>query len=223
VIERFKQWLLLRGQVRAVSRAAAQVQKRAPAAAPAASADAAPLRVLMVCMGNVCRSPIAEGVLRAKLQQAGLLGRVQVDSAGTHGYHTNEPPDPRSIKYAAQRGYNIAGQQARPVVAEDFLRFHWIMAMDSDNLAWLQKKSPAQGQGGPTSPTAPVGPNRIELLLSHAKRHPDVTSVPDPYYGPDAGFERVLDLVEDACDGLLMQLNAELAKPLRPPSALPKA
>jgi protein-tyrosine phosphatase len=215
VIERFKQWLQLRGQVRAVERAAAQAQKRAPAAPLAASADAASLRVLMVCMGNVCRSPIAEGVLRAKLHQAGLLGRVQVDSAGTHGYHTNEPPDPRSIKYAAQRGYNIAGQQARPVVAEDFARFDWIMAMDSDNLAWLQKKQPV--------PVPAERSKRIELLLSHAKRHPGVTNVPDPYYGPDAGFARVLDLVEDACDGLLIQLIAELAKTPRPASALPKA
>jgi protein-tyrosine phosphatase len=221
MIERFKQWLQLRSQVRAVERAAAQVQQRAPAAAAQApSADAARLHVLMVCMGNVCRSPIAEGVLRAKLHQAGLLGRVLVDSAGTHGYHTNEPPDPRSIKYAAQRGYNIAGQQARPVVAEDFLRFQWILAMDSDNLAWLQKKSAAQAPGGPGGR---AGPNRIELLLSHASRHPGITTVPDPYYGPEAGFERVLDLVEDACDGLLMQLSAELAKPHGPPSDLPKA
>jgi protein-tyrosine phosphatase len=203
MIERIKQWMQLRGQVRAVARAAEQAKLHLPQRAHAAVEDAASLRVLMVCMGNVCRSPIAEGVLRAKLQQAGLLGRVVVDSAGTHGYHTNEPPDPRSIKQAAQRGYNIAGQQARPVVPEDFNRFQWLIAMDSSNLAWLQKKQPAAG----LNPSA----TRIELLMSHAKNHPGISEVPDPYYGPDAGFERVLDLVEDACDGLVARLSAELA------------
>jgi protein-tyrosine phosphatase len=153
----------------------------------------------------VCRSPIAEGVLRAKLQRAGLSGRVLVDSAGTHGYHTNEPPDPRSIKQAAQRGYNIAGQQARPVLPEDFSRFQWLLAMDNSNLSWLQKKQPTDV----ASPNANA--SRIELLMSHAKNHPGIREVPDPYYGPDAGFERVLDLVEDACDGVVARLSAELA------------
>ncbi len=207
MIERIKAWIQLRGQVRAVARAAEQTQLHLPQRSHAPVADAASLRVLMVCMGNVCRSPIAEGVLRAKLQQAGLLGRVVVDSAGTHGYHTNEPPDPRSIKLAAQRGYNIAGQQARPVLPEDFSRFQWLVAMDNSNLAWLQKKQPAVSSNPGSNPKA----TRIELLMSHAKNHPGISEVPDPYYGPDAGFERVLDLVEDACDGLVARLAADLA------------
>jgi protein-tyrosine phosphatase len=89
-----------------------------------------PLRVLMVCTGNICRSPTAEGVLRAKLQRLGLHGRMVVDSAGTHGYHTSEPPDPRAIKHAAQRGYDIAKLKARPVSDDDFVRFDWLLAMD---------------------------------------------------------------------------------------------
>jgi protein-tyrosine phosphatase len=164
-----------------------------------APAGEAQLRVLMVCMGNICRSPSAEGVLRAKLARAGLLGVVQVDSAGTHGYHTGEAPDPRAVRHAAQRGYDIASQRARPVVPEDFGRFDWVLAMDEDNLAWLRKRAP---EGAPA---------RIEPLMSHAWRHPQVTVVPDPYYGGPAGFEHVLDLLEDACDGVVRRLQAELA------------
>jgi len=164
------------------------------------------LRVLMVCMGNICRSPTAEGVLRAKLQQAGLHGVVQVDSAGTHGYHTGEAPDARAIRHAAQRGYDIAGLRARPVLPHDFMRFHRVLAMDADNLDWLRRKMPAGSVA------------RVEPLLSHAHRFPGVTAVPDPYYGGPAGFDHVLDLVEDACDGLVAQLQAELrAAPFAPP------
>ncbi len=166
------------------------------------AAPQAQLRVLMVCMGNICRSPTAEGVLRAKLQQAGLGGLVQVDSAGTHGYHTGEAPDPRAVRHAAQRGYHIAGLRARPVAPDDFARFDWLLAMDEDNLEWLRKRAPADV------------PARIEPLMSHARRHPQVRAVPDPYYGGPAGFDHVLDLVEDACDGLLPQLQAALAQPL---------
>ena len=154
-------------------------------------------RVLMVCTGNICRSPTAEGVLRSKLRKAGLQGAVLVDSAGTHGYHTSEPPDPRAIKHAAQRGYDIAGQRARPVVPEDFERFHWLLAMDEANLAWLQKRAPANNTA------------RIELLMPYALHHPQMREVPDPYYGVAAGFEQVLDLVEDACEGVLRRLQAQ--------------
>lgn len=156
------------------------------------------LRVLMVCMGNICRSPIAEGVLRAKLQQAGLHTRVVVDSAGTHGYHTGEAPDPRGIRAAAQRGYELANLRARPVLPEDFSRFDWLLAMDEANLAWLQRRMPEGAQA------------RLDLLMAHASRHPGVREVPDPYYGAAAGFEHVLDLVDDACEGLVLRLSAEL-------------
>ena len=155
------------------------------------------LRVLMVCTGNICRSPIAEGVLRAKLEAAGLAGRVRVDSAGTHGYHTSEPPDPRAIRLAAQRGYAIGGLRARPFEPLDFEAFEWILALDEGHLAWLQKRAP-EGSSA-----------KLELLMGHARRHAHLSDVPDPYYGPDAGFEHVLDLVEDACDGLLARLKTE--------------
>jgi protein-tyrosine phosphatase len=170
------------------------LQGQAPSA-PTGGDEGAATRVLMVCMGNICRSPIAEGVLRTKLQRAGLGGQVLVDSAGTHGYHTGEPPDPRSVRVAARRGYDIAPLRARPVRTQDYAGFDWLLAMDEANVRWLQEHAPASG--------AP----RIELLLSHALRHAAVREVPDPYYGAEAGFERVLDLVEDACDGVLLQLQ----------------
>jgi len=157
-----------------------------------------PLRILMVCMGNLCRSPTAEGVLRAKLRLAGLRG-VMVDSAGSHGYHTSEPPDPRAIKAAALRGYDLQKQRARTVTETDFSHFHRILAMDETNLRWLQQRLPADSK------------SQVELLLKHARHHRDVVEVPDPYYGGPAGFERVLDLVEDACDGLVARLMVERA------------
>ena len=170
-------------------------------AVPAPEDDAVTLqgastRVLMVCMGNICRSPTAEGVLRARLREAGLHRSVAVDSAGTHGYHTGEAPDPRAIRHAAQRGYDIARLQARPVRPEDFSHFHWLLAMDEANLAWLRSRLP-EGAGP-----------RMGLLMEHARRHADVREVPDPYYGAASGFEHVLDLVDDACEGLVARLAA---------------
>jgi protein-tyrosine phosphatase len=162
---------------------------------PATGPDAgASTRVLMVCMGNICRSPTAEGVLRAKLRQAGLHGPVLVDSAGTHGYHTGEPPDPRAIRHAAQRGYDIAALQARPVAPDDYARFNWLLAMDEANLAWLQRRRPPQAGA------------QVALMMSFARRHPGLVEVPDPYYGGPAGFDHVLDLLEDACDGFVAHL-----------------
>ncbi len=163
-----------------------------------------PLRVLMVCTGNICRSPTAEGVLRAKLQRQGLQDRVTVDSAGTHGYHTSEAPDPRAIKHAAQRGYDISRLKARPVSDEDFRHFDWLVAMDETHLTWLQKRQP------------PDTTARIDLLMAYARLHADVPEIPDPYYGGAAGFDRVLDLVEDACEGLAAHL-ARQAAAQRPP------
>ncbi len=158
----------------------------------AASAQAAAgTRVLMVCMGNICRSPTAEAVLRAKLERAGLGGQVWVDSAGTHGYHTGEAPDPRAIRHAAQRGYDLSALRARAVDESDFSRFDWILAMDQANFDWLRRRAPGDS------------PARIELLLAaNAIDH----EVPDPYFGPPAGFDRVLDLVEAGCDAWLARL-----------------
>jgi protein-tyrosine phosphatase len=153
-------------------------------------------RVLMVCMGNICRSPTAEGVLRHKLRLAGLEGQVEVDSAGTHAsWHAGEPPDPRSTRHAAQRGYDIAGQRARLVVPADLERFDLVLAMDDDNLAFLEEMCPRRLRA------------KLGKLTDHALRYAS-DQVPDPYQGRASDFERVLDLVEDACDGLV-QLLAE--------------
>ena len=149
-------------------------------------------RILFFCMGNICRSPTAEGVMRAKLAAAGL--DVEVDSAGTHGYHVGAPPDERSQEHAALRGYDLSTLRARKLVAEDFARFDLVLAMDDDNLAIAERLCP------------PNQRHRLMLLMDYApdtgKRH-----VPDPYDGGAAGFEAVLDLVEAACDGLVATLR----------------
>lgn len=155
--------------------------------APDAPAEFA---VLMVCMGNICRSPTAEAALRYKLQQVGLGERVRVDSAGTHGYHVGSAPDSRAQAHARARGLDLSARRARKVVPEDFGRFDLLLAMDDDNVAELLRLAP------------PGYDNRVKLLMGFARTWRDVREVPDPYYGTDTGFERVLDLVSDACDGL---------------------
>jgi len=155
-------------------------------------------RVLMVCTGNICRSPTAEGVLRKKLRAAGLHKQVEVASAGTTGYHSGEPPDARAIKHAAARGYDLSRLRARRVSRDDFQRFDWLLALDESHLASLRQIAPAEGGA------------RIGLLMEHATRHAGTPEVPDPYYGAPAGFERVLDLVEDACDGFVERMRREL-------------
>jgi len=161
---------------------------------------AAPVRVLMVCMGNICRSPTAEAVLRAQAALRGVAPRVEVESAGTHGWHAGEPPDPRARAHAARRGYDLEPLRARRVQLADFERFDLILAMDRDNLAHLFQLRPAGA------------PARVELLMRYARRH-RLDEVPDPYYGAADGFERVLDLVEDACEGLLDHLCATTLRP----------
>ncbi len=149
-------------------------------------------RILFFCMGNICRSPTAEGVMRAKLAAAGLA--AEVDSAGTHGYHTGEPPDGRSQAHALRRGYDLSRLRARQLVAADFERFDLVLAMDDDNLAQAARLCP------------PARRERLRLLMDYAPAA-DSAHVPDPYYGGPDGFERVLDLVEAACDGLLSSLQ----------------
>ena len=149
--------------------------------------------VLFVCMGNICRSPTSEGVFRHFVEQAELSDCVEVDSAGTHVYHTNEPADRRSSAAAVRRGYSLSGIRARRVQEDDFERFDFIVAMDRDNLANLQAQSASEHR------------HKISLFLAHAAGPED--EVPDPYYGGAAGFERVLDLVEEASRGLLETLK----------------
>ena len=157
-------------------------------------------RVLMVCMGNICRSPTAEGVLRHKLQAAGLAAVVEVDSAGTHAdWHAGEPPDPRAIRHAERRGYDLRKLRARKVRADDFERFDLIVGMDDDNLFLLEEMAPAAQRG------------KVVRLMDYRLRQSD-REVPDPYKGTAADFERVLDLVEDACEGLVQSLRE---RPLR--------
>lgn len=147
-------------------------------------------KVLLVCMGNICRSPTAEGVLRALVERAGLADRVEIDSAGTHGYHVGNPPDPRSLKAAARRGYDLSPLRARRVAEFDFVRFDHILAMDRENLSLLQQACP------------PTHRYKLGLFLQYSANFDD-DEVPDPYYGGPQGFERVLDLVEDASTGVI--------------------
>jgi protein-tyrosine phosphatase len=146
-----------------------------------------PKRVLFVCLGNICRSPTGEGLLRHVLAQRGLAGEIEVDSAGTGAWHVGEGPDRRMSRAAAGRGYRLEGA-ARQVTAEDFRRFDLIVAMDRQNLADLEALAP------------PPAERPAELrLFSHFLPPGAPADVPDPYYGGDTGFERVIDLVEEGC------------------------
>jgi protein-tyrosine phosphatase len=145
--------------------------------------------VLFVCTGNICRSPTAEGVFRRRSEAAGLKGLV-IDSAGTHGYHVGEPPDARSQEFAAKRGYDLSMQRARLVIASDYSKFDYLLAMDRQNLAMLEAKCPPQHR------------HKLILFMLFAKNSA-VDVVPDPYYGGGSGFDLVLDYIEDASDGLI--------------------
>lgn len=155
----------------------------------------------MVCTGNICRSPTAEGVLRRKLVDAGLQDHVEVASAGTVDYHAGSPPDHRAQQSALRRGYDLSRQRARQLRADDFERFDLVLAMDSEHVERMVELCP-----GPLA-------GRIRLLMNYSSRRPRGMSVPDPYYGAPAGFERVLDLIEEACDGLMKDLQARLTAP----------
>lgn len=153
------------------------------------------IRVLMVCLGNICRSPTAEAMLRRKAQEAGLGHRIEVDSAGTAGYHVGSPPDRRAIVHGERRGLQMKALRGRQVSPEDFERFDFILAMDADNLADLERIRPPQARA------------TLALLMSYAP-HAGSDVVPDPYYGSADGFERVLDLVESASEGFLGSLGS---------------
>lgn len=155
------------------------------------------IKVLMVCLGNICRSPTAEGVFRARIQAAGLGGRIVVDSAGTSDWHVGEAPDPRSIHHAALRRHDLSELRARQVQAQDFTEFHYIFAMDRQNLRDLQQRCPPQHH------------HKLALFLQHGS---PLQEVPDPYdHGPER-FEQVLDLVEEASHALLAFLRERHAQ-----------
>ncbi|GJM12138.1 MAG: protein-tyrosine-phosphatase [Pseudohongiella sp.] len=157
------------------------------------------IRVLMVCLGNICRSPTAHGVLEKLIQDKGLASYIEVDSAGTSTYHIGDAPDPRSIAAAQRRGYSLNEQIARQVSASDFHEFDYVLAMDAENLHHLERAAPAGSKA------------RVQLLLDYSAGATE--SVPDPYFGGGGqGFEKVLDLVEGACRRLLNQLEKELDK-----------
>ena len=143
------------------------------------------IALLVVCTGNICRSPTAEGVLRHLVRQRGLADRVQVASAGTHDYHVGEAPDPRTVNHAAKRGYDLSAQRAAQVRKDDFRTFDYILAMDRGHLHLLRAMAPAESKA------------RLGLFLEASGKWRD-EDLPDPYYGGGAGFEQVLDMVEEA-------------------------
>ncbi len=160
------------------------------------------VRVLFVCLGNICRSPMAEGVFRKLVDDAGFSAEVEVDSAGTHAYHTREPPDPRAREAAARRGVDIRHLRGRQAIAEDFVQFDYVLAMDHENHANLRAICP------------PGQERKLRLFLEFAVNASE-RAVPDPYFGGASGFDRVLDLIEDAAAGLLADVRERIESSAR--------
>jgi low molecular weight protein-tyrosine phosphatase len=158
------------------------------------------MRILFVCMGNICRSPSAEGVFRSMLAARAPQLAAEIDSAGTHDYHVGEPPDERAIAAARRRGVDLSSLRARTVRTADFDYYDLILAMDEQNLRELRRRAPAPRH------------ERIRLMMEFASSG-SVRAVPDPYYGGPQGFEQVLDLLEEASEGLLRELLSRAAGP----------
>lgn len=150
--------------------------------------------ILFVCMGNICRSPTAEGVMRTLVAHAGLQDRVLVDSAGTHDYHAGEAPDPRAQVAALRRGYDLSALRARQLVESDFKNFDLLLAMDTNNLGLLQCMCPFEHR------------HKVRLLMNYASGLKSRV-VPDPYYRGSRDFDTVLDYIENACRGLVKILS----------------
>jgi protein-tyrosine phosphatase len=158
--------------------------------------SSARLKVLFVCLGNICRSPLAEGVFRHVVQQAGLSDRFEIDSAGTSSYHIGDPPDPRTTSVARQRGVELTGA-ARQFQRTDLQTFDYILAMDEQNLANIKRLVSAPPRA------------RVQLLREFDELASADRNVPDPYYGGPRGFEDVQDIVERSCAALLQHIRAE--------------
>jgi protein-tyrosine phosphatase len=153
--------------------------------------------VLVVCTGNICRSSTGEGVLREMAAKRGLADSVRIASAGTHDYHVGEPPDPRSVKHASKRGYDLSRQRAAQVTREDFAKYDYILAMDRTHLRILRNMAPKDAKA------------RLGMFLEASGRWQG-EDVPDPYYGGVDDFEQVLDMVEEAAERWLDRIEAEL-------------
>ena len=159
----------------------------------------AEFKILFVCMGNICRSPTAEGVFRKKLSDQGLLHKVQIDSAGTHNYHPQSPPDARSQAHALKRGYDLSELRARAVRDRDFEEFDLLLTMDWDNRALLEERCPPEHQ------------HKVRGFAEFLQTT-QASVIPDPYYGGEQGFEQVLDLIEEASDGLLKFVSQQVRR-----------
>lgn len=157
------------------------------------------IKVLFVCSGNICRSPTAEAVFRRQVEESGLQDLILAESAGTLDYHVGEAPDPRARELAKRRRYDLSRVRARQIRPQDFLEFDYLLAMDGGHLTTLRRASPPEHR------------HKIRLFLDYAPQLPQ-REVPDPYYGTAAGFDLVLDLVEEASRGLLASLLAELPR-----------
>jgi protein-tyrosine phosphatase len=150
-------------------------------------------KILFVCLGNICRSPTAHAVMRHKVTT--LTKGIEIESAGTSAAHHGAAPDPRSVRYGQAAGYLFTGIVSRPVKDDDFSYYDLILAMDNDNLQQLRQRCPPQWQ------------HKVQLFLQYHAQYPAVSEVPDPYYGGSRGFELVLTLIEQGCDGLLQHLS----------------
>jgi protein-tyrosine phosphatase len=152
------------------------------------------IHILFVCMGNICRSPLAHGLFEHRVERAGLAERITIDSAGTHAYHVGNPPDPRSQKTALGHGFDLSAQRARKVASSDFEKFDYLLAMDNDNYALLSVECPDEYR------------HKLKLMLEFAPQLAE-TEVPDPYYGGASGFEQVYQLLDAAADGLMADIK----------------
>lgn len=153
------------------------------------------VKVLFVCMGNICRSPLAHGLFEHRVERAGLSGQITIDSAGTHAYHIGEKPDPRSQQTAERHGFDLSTQRARKVVSSDFAQFDYVLAMDRDNHALLTELCPDELR------------HKLKLFLEFAPQLSE-SEVPDPYYGGPEGFEHVYRLIDAAAEGLMADIEA---------------